>query len=236
MFSFPPLTPVVKKLVITLFAAFVLELVLVNVAHLGVLRMLALDPAHLGPQTLYQLVSYVLVEDPRSVTQMLIGLLFMWLILSPFEASFGPRRTLELSLCGVLGASLSVLIAAQVAPVADYLFLGSQPIAYAGMAVMTQIMRNGRMMFFGVLPMTSRQLLMVLIGLCLLQFLATMDHLMLAGSLGAIFAGIGYARYMTRPSRPQRSKRASGGRFQVLRGGASSGPSDAHGDRPKWLN
>jgi membrane associated rhomboid family serine protease len=232
VFSFPPLTPVVKKLVITLFAAFVVELILQNVAHWPVIQALALDPLHLGPHTLYQIVSYALVEDPRSVMSMLVGLLFMWLILSPFEASFGARRTLELSLCGVLGAAFSAILAAQLAPASDFLLYGSQTIAYAGMAVMTQVMRGGRMMFFGVVPMTTQQLLLLLIGLCVLEYLSSMNHIMLAGSLGSIFAGLGYARYMTRPPRSPRKQRDSGPRFRVLRGGGGA----ADNERPKWLN
>ncbi len=232
MFSFPPLTPFVKKLIITLLAAFVLELLLKNFAGVDVIGLLALDPVHLGPQTLLQLVSYVLIEDPRAGMSMLIGLLFMWLILSPFEASFGPRRTLALALCGVLGAGLAAILGAAVAPIPGYLYLGSQAIAYAGMAAMAQVMRRGRMMFFGVLPLTSAQLLLVLVGICVLDFLASKDHIRLTGSLGAILAGIGYARYLSRPARPSQPKRSTGPRFRVLRGGGGA----ADGDRPKWLN
>lgn len=229
----PPLTPFVKKLIVGLLVAFVVELILQNFLGVRVIELLALDPIHLGLLTPLQLVSYVFIEDPRAVFSMLIGLLFMWLILSPFEVTFGSRHTLELALCGTVVAGLTVILFAFVAPMPSYLFFGSHPIAYAGMAAMTQVIRGGRIMFFGVVPMTSQTLLLVLAGLSLLQFLATKDHLMLAGSLGAMAAGIGYVRYMARPPRSSRKKRSPPPRFRVLRGG---GGGDGDNDRPKWLN
>jgi hypothetical protein len=113
------------------------------------------------------------------------------------------------------------------------MLLGSHTIAYAGMAAMAQVMGAGRtILLFGVMPMTSRQLLLVLAGFSLLSFLATRDHLMLASSLGAMAAGIGYVKYMLRAPRPStRSKRPST-RFRVVRGGGGRDDSD----RPKWLN
>lgn len=228
----PPLTPLVKKLIIGLLVAFVLELILENFLKIPVISLLSLNPNELSPLMLLQLVSYVVIEPPQQVMSMLIGLLFMWLILSPFELRYGPRHTLELILCGTLAAGLAVVIISLIAPMPGYLFFGSHPLAYAGMAAMTQVMGGGRIMFFGVLPMTSQTLLLVLGGLSLLQFLATKDHLMLVGSFGAMGAGIGYVRYMARAPRPPR-KRSAPPRFRVLRGG---GGGDGDGDRPKWLN
>jgi membrane associated rhomboid family serine protease len=242
VFSAPPLTPVVKKLIITLFAAFVLELLLQNFADLNVVSLLALDPVHLGPASILQLFTYVLIQDPRAVFSLLIDLLFMWLIMSPFESAFGRRHTLELIASGALGGSLATLLVAQIAPINPYMLFGSHTIAYAGMAAMTQVMGGGRrMLFFGVVPMTSRQLLLVLAGFSLLQYLASKDHLMLASSLGSMVAGGGYVRYMARAPRPSAPKRPHNTRFRVLRGGGGSGGGgdndrDRDRDRPKWLN
>jgi len=236
----PPLTPLVKKLIVGLLVAFVLELVLQNFAGINVIGLLSLDPNNLGLLTPLRLVTYVFIEDPRQVMSMLINLVFMWLILSPFEVTFGSRPTLELALCGTVVAGLTVILVAQLAPVPGYMFFGSHPIAYAGMAAMTQVIRGGRIMFFGIVPMTSQTLLLVLGGLSLLQFLATKDHLMLTGSLGAMAAGIGYVRYMARPPRASKPRRSGndprGPRFRVLRGGGGGSSSDGDSDRPKWLN
>jgi membrane associated rhomboid family serine protease len=245
VFSAPPLTPVVKKLIITLFAAFVLELLLQNFARFNIVSYLALNPVNRDlPLLLGQLLTYVLIEEPQAVGSLLIGLVFMWLIMSPFEAAFGRRHTLELMALGTLGGSLATVLAAQVVPIEGYRLYGSHTIAYAGMAAMTQVMGGGRrMLFFGVIPMTSRQLLLVLAGFSLLQYLATKDHLALASSLGAMLAGGGYVKYMARAPRPSTPKRPNTARFRVVRGGGGSGGSrssdsdrDSDSDRPKWLN
>jgi membrane associated rhomboid family serine protease len=233
VFQFPPLTPVVKKLIITLFCAFVLELLLENFAGIPVIKTLAFDPSDLSPLSVLQLFSYVLIQNPREVMGLLLDLFFMWLIISPFESAFGRKHTIELAVAGTLGGSLAALIVALLAPIPGWMLLGSHTIAYAGMAAMAQVMGGGRkILLFGVVPMTSRQLLLVLVGFSLLSFLATRDHLMLASSLGAMLAGLGYVKYMSRAPRPSaRSKRPST-RFRVVRGGGGRDDSD----RPKWLN
>jgi membrane associated rhomboid family serine protease len=236
VFSAPPLTPVVKKLIITLFAAFVLELLLANFADLDVRLLLAFNPAHIGPLTLPQLVTYVLVDSAGAML-MLINLVFMWLIISPFESTFGKRHTLELVAAGTLGGSLAALLAGLLAP-ASYPLTGSFTIAYAGMAAMTQVMGGRTMMFFGVVPMTSRQLLLVLVGFAVLNFLESKNYLVLAASLGSMLAGAGYVRYMSRRPRPSPPKRPGSSRLRVLRGGGGGGGGGGNGDsdRPKWLN
>ncbi|MET0385198.1 MAG: rhomboid family intramembrane serine protease [Polyangiales bacterium] len=235
MFSAPPLTPVVKKLIITLFAAFVLELLLQNFAQLDVASLLAFTPSELRPSTLHQLFTYVLIGE-RDSLWLLVNLLFMWLIMSPFESAFGRRHTLELIGAGILGGSLAALLASFILPSTGDRLVGSNTIAYAGMAAMTQVMGSRKMMFFGVVPMTARQLLLVLAGFALLHYLQTKQHLYLASSLGALAAGVGYVKYMARAPRPSAPKRPRNTRFRVLRGGGGRGGGDDDSDRPKWLN
>lgn len=231
----PPLTPTVKKLIAGLFVAFVLELILLNFVRFDVLEALALNPKHLSALTPIQLFSYVLVDDPRQVMSMLINLLFMWLILSPFEVTFGSRHVLELAVCGTLAAGLAAIAVANLAPIDPFPLYSSRPIAYAGMAAMTQVIGRGRIMFFGVVPMSSRTLLLVLVGMTFLFFLADQNYVMLVASLAAMAAGIGYVRYMARTPKPPRRKGSSSPpRFRVLRGGGGSGDGDS--ERPKWLN
>jgi membrane associated rhomboid family serine protease len=234
VFSMPPLTPTVKKLIVGLFAAFVLELILLNFVQLDVFSALALKPKPLSIWTPLQLFTHVLVDDPRFVMSMLINLIFMWLILSPFEVTFGSRHVLELAVCGTLAGGVAAIAVAYLAPVDPNMLFGSRSIAYAGMAAMTQVIGRGRIMFFGVVPMSSRTLLLVLAGMSFLFFLADKNYISLVGSLAAMAAGIGYVRYMARAPKPPRRKGSSPPRFRVLRGGGGSGEGDS--ERPKWLN
>lgn len=231
----PPLTPTVKKLIVGLLVAFVVELVAENFLHLPWVRTLALDTTHLGPLTLLQLFTYPLVEG-ANVMGMLIGLFFMWMILSPFEVTFGSKHTIELIVCGTVVAGIITLLVALVAPMPGYFLFGSNTIAYAGIAAMTQVIRNGKIMLFGVLPMTGQQLLLAMVGISFLVFIASPNHdyLTLVSALSAMAAGIGYVRYMARAPKPPRRKSSSPPRFRVLRGGGGS--SDGDSERPKWLN
>jgi membrane associated rhomboid family serine protease len=236
VFSVPPLTPTVKKLIAGLLIAFVVELIAENVLHVPWIRLLALDTGRLGPLTVVQLVTYVLVEGPN-VASMLFGLFFMWLILSPFEVTFGARHTVELIAVGTVVSAIVTLIVGLIAPIPGYVLLGSSTIAYAGIAAMTQVIRSGKILLLGVLPMTGQQLLLAMVGISFLVFLASPahDYLTLVSSLSAMGAGIGYVRYMARAPRPPKRKSSSPPRFRVLRGGGGSSRDD-DSDRPKWLN
>ena len=229
-FVLPRLTNFVKKLIITLMCAFVAELLLENFAGFPVISLLALNPSVTGIHTLWQLVTYVLVEPPQAVFSMLIGLLFLWWILSPFEMSYGARRTAQLSLAGTLAASLAALLVGAAVPSAGGLLMGSHPISYAGIAAMAELARGRQMSIFGVVSMTTNQLLLVLCGISVLLFLATKNLVVLAGSLAAIGAGVWFVRWMRRPraqKKPPKRKRPSG--FKVIEGGRDE-------ERPKWLN
>jgi len=229
-FAAPPLTPFVKRLIITLSVAFVMELVLTNFMHVAVFDWLALSPSTLGIPTLWQLITYVLVEPPQAVGGVLIGLLFMWLIMSPFELQFGARRTLQLTLCGMLAASIASVAVGLMLPGSPPLF-GSNPIAYAGMAATARAAGgSGRISLFGAFRMTSNQLLGLLAGLSLLWFLATRDHTQLVASLAALGAGVGYVEWM------RRGMSMFMGRPKARRGGLRIVPGGRDSDRPKWLN
>ena len=243
MFSAPPLTPVVKKLIIALFACFVTQVLIEFVRGSGnvMFNFLALDPRLTNPLLLLQMFSYVFVTDPTGLARLLFSLVFMWLIMSRFESTFGARHTIWLSVVGTLGGSVAALLAALVAKPLIPLY-GSTTITYAGMVATAQVMAGRSMSLFGLVNVTSRQLIGGLIVLALLEFLISRDHVMFAALLGSMLAGGGYVKYMSRaPRRSSPPKRPGGTRFRVLRGGGGgTGGSSAGGngdsDRPKWLN
>ncbi len=239
MFSFPRLTPVVKKLLIGLFGFFVLELILTNwVGGVNVFGLLALDPAHPGLATLWQLVTYVLVwpPGPGSVLNILIALLFTWWVLSPFEESFGGRRTMQLSAVAILSASLPALVAGFLFQRPGEALYGCNAILIAAIVAFAYSLRGrGQLSLFGVLPMRPMVLIWVVVGFSVLMFLASMNLVSLVADLGAVGGGILFVKWMTRPRRPKR--RAPRGRrgghepFSVISGGRKDDD-----ERPRWLN
>ncbi len=228
--GFPRLTSVVKKLIVGLVVAYVLELVLQNWVGIDVFSLLAMTPADPG---IWQLVTYVLV-DAGDPLMFLLGLLFLWWALSPIETGFGPKRTLQLCLTAVLAGSLPAYLLGFVLPGSPPLF-GAQSLWFGGIAAMTWLNKDRQMSFFGVLPMTAKQFLLLLGGLSLLMFLANKDHTRLVASFGAMGGGIGFIRWLRRPRTPPRIKRKAERNFRVIDGGQGGGPS-GDDERPKWLN
>ncbi len=226
--ALPRLSAVVKKLILGLLAAYVLQLVLQNWMGIPVVGLLAMTPA--GPG-LWQLVTYVLIDGSGNPLMFLFGLLIIWWTLSPFEIGYGAKRTLQLCLCSLLGASVPAYLMGFVLPGSPPLF-GSSPLWFGGLAATTWLYRDQQMSLFGVMPMSGKQFLWLLLGLSVLFFVFDKNHTQLIASLGAMAGAIAFARWMKRPRRPQTvrrpSQRPSG--FKVIQGG---GGDDG---RPKWLN
>ena len=218
----------VKKLIIGLFAAYVLQLVLENWMGVPIVSLLAMTP---GSIALWQLVTYVLVDSSHPL-MFLIGLVFIWWALSPFEIGYGPRRTLQLCLTTILAASAPAYLVGMAVPGSPPL-VGSQPLWFGAIAAITWLHRDQQMSLFGMMAMSAKQFLLLLLGMSVLMFLASKNHTQFVADLGAIGGGLGFVRWMKRPrgARPARKSTPRARGFKVIRGGGGEDE-----DRPKWLN
>jgi hypothetical protein len=234
-FVFPRLTGFIKKLVMGLLVAYVLELVLMNFMGIPVFDLLALNASDLGIATCWQIFTYVLVDHPSAVMSLLVGLIFIWLILSPFEILYGSTRTMQLCAVGVIFSSVTAVVTQALLSklnLGPSGLWGSQSIAYAGMAAIAMTMRGRSISLFGLFSMTSNQLLLLLVGLSFLMFLATKNLAMLTGSIGAIGGGVWYVRWISRPRiRKQPRPQGKTTPFKVIPGGQS-----ANSKPPTWFN
>lgn len=234
-FSFPPLTPFIKRLIIALLTAYIVELIAINFLDIRIFALLALDTSHLGLVTIWQLFTYVLVDEPSAVISMLVGLVFIWLILSPFEINFGTRRTEQLCAVAVVSASVPALLiglltSSFLSGVGTILF-GSFPLAYAGIAAMAMVSKGRRLSLFGLWSMTAGQLLMLMAGLSVLFFLATKNVAMFVGSLGSLGGGSWFVLWMSGQVPRIGSKRTSSRWLRLIRGGRA----ETHRP-PRWIN
>jgi hypothetical protein len=214
----PRITPTVKQILIGLLVAYVAQLVLENWFELRVFGWLAMTPGALLP---WQLVTYVAV-DRNNPLMFLITLLFTSWSLTTFDLTFGPRRTLQLCLASVLGASVPAWIVGFALDTATPLY-GATPLLYGGIAAMCWLDLSRPVSLFGALTMTAQQLLLLLVGIAVLMFLFDKNVIHLVGELGALGGGILYARWLRRPRTPRKpppSRRPprSGG-FKVIKGG-----------------
>lgn len=229
-FTLPRLSSAVKQLLIGLTVAYVLQLILQGWLKIPVISLLAMTPGVFAPWTL---LTYALV-DTSPPPFFLLGLLFLWWSLSPFEIGYGAKRTWQLCVVAALSASLPAFLFGYIVPGSPHLS-GSYPLWFGGIAAVTWLYRDQQVSFFGLLTMTARQFLLLLLGVSFLMFLFSRDHTQLIADLGAIAGGIGFVRWMKRPrsTRPSRKPPARTRGFKVIRGGGGTSEDD---DRPKWLN
>ncbi len=226
-FAFPTLAPSTKKIIVTLLSAFVLEVVLQIWMKIPIFQTLALHPAQVGTHTLWQMVTYPLVEFPDALFKLLLSLLMLWWFLSPFEQQHGSKRMFQLCAVAVLAASIPALVIGYLTQnsqmvVSSYL-AGSDPIALAALAAFAITYRHSQILLFGAFPMKPTHVIGLSIGISVLFFLISRDVTALAAHLGAIGGGIGFIRWIQRPpTRKKRSLRGAEASLHVLRGGRSN--------------
>lgn len=237
MFRFPPLTPFTKKLLIALSATFVTAVLLTRIAAIPVVELLALLPG-VGLHTTWQIFTYPLVGVPSSggVISLLISVVFLWLMLAPYEARFGARAAFQLCVVATLASALVFIPASLFLPAAP--LLGPSPL-FLGVigAVAASVPGEARLSFFGVLPMTPKVMVLIFLAFTALMNIADGNFAAVPADAAAIGAGILFHRnWLMRPARPKKPpKKPQNGRrrnhgFKVIHGGSDDD------DRPRYLN
>jgi hypothetical protein len=167
VFRFPPLTPFVKKLLIALFGAWIMQIILQNWAGVPIFEFLALNTAQPGLHTLWQLGTHVFAfpTGPQAVFSMLITLVFLWWMLAPFEQRFGEKRTIQLCVVAALSAAFLALIVGLMVPSPSALY-GAQALLLGSIAAFAWSYRGqGRMSFFGVIDMKPVHIIYLVLAL-----------------------------------------------------------------------
>ena len=249
--AIPRLTPFVRGLIIVLVVSFVVEGVAETWFRLPVYMTFAVVPGPPRLASVWQVVTYVLVEPPdvRAIFGFLFGLAFLWWMLSPLEERWGPRRAAEFALIATLAAGVPAVLVGMVAGGEGAASLlqptplsGAMPVSLAALAAFAMTVRDGRIWFMGVLPLKALHLLYFEIGYVTLMFLFSRDPLLLVASLGAIVAGVLYVRVMNRPRTPKpkpRAPRRTGPDLRVIRGGGTADDDDddeSDSGGPRYLN
>jgi membrane associated rhomboid family serine protease len=231
VFRFPALTPLVRSLLFVLLGLFVTFAVLENFLHVAVVELFALEPRVLSMLTPLQVLTYVWVMPPvpGAVFSLLLSLLFLWLIVAPFEERYGKRRVIELIIVAAVSAALPALLVGQLAPRYAGLLAGPQIITLAAMCAYAVLLPPyAEVSFFGLFPLKPNHLLGIVIGFSVLGFLTTANAAALAADLGAVGGGVAFVKWwMQRP--PPRRGRKRHGRLRVVGNDEDSGPK-------QWLN
>lgn len=231
MFRLPPLTPFVRSLLIALAAIFVFTALAQNFAGIPVVPLFALNTQALSVQTLWQVFTNVLVQPPTGVFQLVLNALFIWLILPPFEDRYGASRVLQLTVITTVCSSIAALLLGQLLPQYATRIYGPGPITLGAIAAYAVLLPpHAEVSFFGVLPMQSKHLLWVVVGLSVLGFLTSLSITALASDLGAIGGGIAFVKWWMQRPPPRRTFTRKPSKLRVVGGRDSERP------RGGWLN
>jgi membrane associated rhomboid family serine protease len=239
MFRAPPLTPLVKVLLIGLFSAFVLETLVVRLVGIDLVALLAIHAGDgLGISLLWQVVTHVLVHGVSSAALMslLVTLLFLWWMGAPFEARFGAAETGKLLFVGTLsagmaGAVATVFFGGVVAGSGPW--LGALITGYAA-----TIPPGAQLSLLGIVPMKRNTLILVVAGFIVLSALIEGTWAVMIANLTALGAAWVWMKSRLaprKPKAPRRRKNGGSGRFQVIQGGRDD-DDDPDDDPPKYLN
>ncbi len=236
-FNFPPLTPLVKKLLIGLGVVFVSVAVL-DLFGLHLYPLLALDLNYTNgvPYSLaWSPFTYwaIYQPQPRVLVDVLLSALMIYFFLSPFETTFGAKRAVILSGLGALSAAAATVALAFFVPRQP--LYGAGVISAAAFGAFPVLFRNQDIMLFPLLiKMKPWTALLLGLGLSALMAVLSRDAHIFVAHAAAMGSGVAYAKWLTRPREPKptgkkRHRRGAGPDLRVIEGGADDG-------KPKWLN
>ncbi len=187
----PPLTPVVKGLLIVTAAFFLLNLSLETFAQISLTGLLGFVPARLAQGWIWQLVTYSVLHS--GLFHLLFNLLVIWTVGGELERLWHTRTFLGFLLTCAVGASITygLFSLVGIGPGPMVPVVGSSGMVY-GLLLAYGILFGDRMMYFFLLfPMQARYFVMLLGAIELVSSVfysrSGVAHLAHLGGMGAGF-------------------------------------------------
>lgn len=232
--GFPRVTPVVKALMISNFAIWLIVLIgaiwlriplLADVYNLSALHPAWRDPQSVVHGYIWQLLTYMWLHDLGSPLHLLFNMLMLWLFGSHFEQKWGGRAFFQFYLLCGIGAGLFSVLMALVSP--D--LFGSPVVGASGallgfISAFARLYPDRKVYLWLAIPVSGRNLLWLTIGIDLLFFLSLRSQLAFATHLGGLLTGYLLVTGWWRPQKligmirneAQRRRRKSG-RLRVVK-------------------
>jgi membrane associated rhomboid family serine protease len=228
--AFPPVTPMVKRLLVVLAAAYVVQLLLQAVGAGNVVGWLALYPPRLfGYGAVWELLTYALLHG--GLWHLLVNLLGLWMFGGDVERVLGSRGLLQLFLVAVAGGGLAHAVMGLIVrdPV---LVVGASAGVLGLLTAFAIFFPDRRVYIFGIFPVQARWFA---IGFGAISLLGAFEastagpsggsqvaHLAHLGGIVAAWLYLLLMRGRRGGGRPRRGGRSS---FRVV-GGRDRGPFD----------
>ena len=245
MFQLPPLTPLVKKVLIAVGVSTVLVLLLTRLAGLRELFFLlalvplpALEVLGVGPAAwVWQIITHAFVYPPEAILSAAFGLFFLYVMGAPMELRVGPKVLFRLLAVSVVASGLGGILGMLILPT-KYI-AGISPMLVgliAGMAASMPL--DSTVSLFGVMPMKQKTVLLTFGILIVLTSIADENYGVIVSEFAAGAAAYAYIKSVLAPKRPKprggKPKNGGGKRrahgFRVIEGGSDDD------EPPKYLN
>ncbi len=182
-----PLTPAVKGLLIANVAIFIVErLVYATDAWPMMIALFALNPVLVFKSFfIWQLVTYMFLHSPGAIFHIVFNMLVLWMFGCDIERLWGWRRFLRYYFITGIGAGLAHCIFGlfQSNPV-----LGASGAIYGIFVAFAMLYPTRTVLFMLIIPMTARQLVLILAGIELLS-VGSVDGIAHLAHLGGALTG-----------------------------------------------
>lgn len=185
----PKLTLVNKSLIIVSSVVFVLDLILSKMSGMGSLfSMFGLSASGVFSGHVYTMITYPFFS--RSIIEVILNCLMLWLMGSEFEANWGTKRYLSFIVTTVLGGALLYLgvvaLFFQNSAVYAFPLTGFSGIVGALCLAYAVIYPDRIFSFLMIIPVKAKYFCMILVVISLYQGIASPTGVGAWGQLGAI--------------------------------------------------
>lgn len=196
----PPLTPLIKKIIIICSVAFLLQYLASSVLNFPFAAFFALTPSLFVEKLfLWQIVTYMFMHG--GIFHLLVNMLMLWMFGGEIERIWGTRKFITFYLLsGIFAGLVSIVSYYNLNPP----IVGASGALYALLIAYAFIYPDRQLLFFGIFPMKTKVFIFLI---CLITFWvavaenrgneATFAHL--GGILfGLIYMKLGQWRYITK--------------------------------------
>jgi membrane associated rhomboid family serine protease len=184
----PKLTNINKFLIILASSFFILEFILSKTSTIYLGNILGLSAEHIKNGHLYSLVTYPFLS--RSLIEVILNCLMLWLMGSEFEANWGSRRYLNFILSVVIGGAVLYLgisfLFFKASPVFSFPLVGLSGIVSSLCVAYAVIFPDRVFSFMMIIPIKARYFCMILVAISLFQGLSGPMGVGAWGQLGGI--------------------------------------------------
>ena len=186
----PKLTLINKILIILASSCFILEFILSKTSSLYLGNILGLSAEHIIQGHLYSIITYPFLS--RSIIEVILNCLMLWLMGSEFEANWGTKRYLNFILSVVIGGGLVYLGVSFLfftgSPVYNFSLIGLSGIVSSLCLAYAVIFPDRVFSFMMLIPIRARYFCMILVVISLYQGLSGPLGVGAWGQLGGILS------------------------------------------------